>query len=163
LQNRLNGHKIGAGELALRTSPSPGIPNKPKGGQNMFAQNDVNFTDKKWVWVPDNKEGYIAGYIINEEAGSDVVNVRLVNGRETTININDTEKVNPPKFDRVDDMADLGYLNEASVVHNLKQRFFDDLIYTYSGLFLVAVNPYYPLPIYGREYISGYKNKKRNE
>ena len=32
-------------------------------------------------------------------------------------------KMNPPKFDRVDDMADLTYLNEASVVHNLRLRY----------------------------------------
>lgn len=31
--------------------------------------------------------------------------------------------MNPPKFDRVDDMADLTYLNEASVVHNLRLRY----------------------------------------
>ena len=29
-------------------------------------------------------------------------------------------KMNPPKFDRVDDIADLTYFNEASVVHNLR-------------------------------------------
>lgn len=51
------------------------------------------------------------------------------------------DKVNPAKFDKADDMAELTHLNEASVVHNLHQRYMADLIYTYSGLFLVTVNP----------------------
>ncbi|KAJ1938089.1 class II myosin, partial [Linderina macrospora] len=84
-------------------------------------------------------------------------------GRDELVSLNDTEKVNPPKFEKVEDMADLGYLNEASVVHNLKQRYASNMIYTYSGLFLVAVNPYYDLQIYGSEFVAAYRNKKRNE
>lgn len=45
------------------------------------------------------------------------------------VNINDTQKVNPSKFDRVQDMADLSYLNEASVAQNLKMRYLSNLIY----------------------------------
>jgi hypothetical protein len=37
--------------------------------------------------------------------------------------------MNPPKFDKVEDMADLTYLSEASVIHNLRQRYYSDLIY----------------------------------
>lgn len=37
--------------------------------------------------------------------------------------------MNPPKFDKIEDMADLSYLNEASVLYNLKQRYFSNLIY----------------------------------
>ncbi|KAJ2848496.1 class II myosin [Coemansia brasiliensis] len=129
---------------------------------DLFEQANVNFTEKKWVWVPHEKEGFIAGYVVSED-GDDMVTVHLMTGREVPVNINHTEKVNPPKFEKVEDMADLGYLNEASVVHNLKQRYASNLIYTYSGLFLVAVNPYYNLQIYGSEFIAAYKNKKRTE
>jgi myosin protein heavy chain len=44
-------------------------------------------------------------------------------------------KMNPPKFDRVEDIADLTYLNEASVVHNLRLRYGSGAIYV-SGLVL---------------------------
>ena len=37
--------------------------------------------------------------------------------------------MNPPKFDKVEDMADLTCLNEASVLHNLQQRYYSSLIY----------------------------------
>lgn len=43
--------------------------------------------------------------------------------------------MNPPKFDCVEDMADLTSLNETSVAHNLRLRYGSDAIYTYSGLF----------------------------
>lgn len=41
--------------------------------------------------------------------------------------------MNPPKFDKVEDMADLTYLNEASVIHNLRLRYYSDLIYVSSN------------------------------
>lgn len=71
--------------------------------------------------------------------------------------------MNPAKFDKADDMAELTHLNEASVVHNLQIRYEADLIYTYSGLFLVAINPYCPLPIYGNDYVAMYKNRSRED
>jgi myosin protein heavy chain len=37
--------------------------------------------------------------------------------------------MNPPQFDKVADIADLTHLNEASVVHNLRQRYKDGDIY----------------------------------
>lgn len=60
-------------------------------------------------------------------------------------------------------MAELTHLNEASVVHNLHMRYQSDLIYTYSGLFLVTVNPYCPLTIYTNEYINMYKGRSRED
>lgn len=50
------------------------------------------------------------------------------------MNVNDTEKMNPPKFDRTEDMADLTHLNEASVIHNLRLRYGSNLIY------VIAIN-----------------------
>ena len=57
-------------------------------------------------------------------------------------------QVNPPKYDCCEDMSSLTYLNDASVLFNLKQRYVERLIYTYSGLFCIAVNPYKRFPIY---------------
>ncbi|KFH65798.1 hypothetical protein MVEG_07901 [Podila verticillata NRRL 6337] len=119
------------------------------------------FNEKRWVWVEDKDEGYIAAWIGKEEGEN--VEVHLNNGLVKTVHINQTDKMNPPKFDKVEDMADLTYLNEASVIHNLRLRYHSNLIYTYSGLFLVAVNPYRKLAIYTDEVILAYRHKKRHE
>ena len=51
-------------------------------------------------------------------------------------------QVNPPKFDCSEDMANLTYLNDACVLWNSVVRYKNELIYTYSGLFCIAINPY---------------------
>jgi myosin heavy subunit len=72
-------------------------------------------------------------------------------------------QVNPPKFEKCEDMANLTYLNDASVFHNLEVRFKAKLIYTYSGLFCVVVNPYKRFPIYTQTVVKLYVGKRRNE
>merc|ERR1711902_331108 len=72
-------------------------------------------------------------------------------------------QVNPPKFEKIEDMADLTYLNDASVFHNLDVRFKAKLIYTYSGLFCIVVNPYKRYPIYTATCVKMYLGKRRNE
>lgn len=38
-------------------------------------------------------------------------------------------QVNPPKYEKAEDMSNLTYLNDASVLYNLKQRYYHKLIY----------------------------------
>ncbi|XP_072275082.1 myosin-11 [Pyxicephalus adspersus] len=121
----------------------------------------ADWTAKKQVWVPSEKHGFEAASI-KEEKGDEVL-VELENGKKLTLNKDDIQKMNPPKFSKVEDMAELTCLNEASVLHNLRERYFSGLIYTYSGLFCVVVNPYKALPIYSEKIIDMYKGKKRHE
>lgn len=53
--------------------------------------------------------------------------LRMLQQRE--VDAHQVDKVNPAKFDKADDMAELTHLNEASVVHNLRSRYQSDLIY----------------------------------
>merc|ERR1719244_2125639 len=77
------------------------------------------------------------------------VEVEIVEtSKKVLVSRDDMQKMNPPKYDKQEDMADLTCLNEASVLHNIKERYYSGLIYTYSGLFCVVVNPYKRLPIY---------------
>ncbi|KAF7649635.1 hypothetical protein LDENG_00138450 [Lucifuga dentata] len=71
--------------------------------------------------------------------------------------------MNPPKFDKIEDMAMMTHLNEASVLYNLKERYAAWMIYTYSGLFCATVNPYKWLPVYDAEVVAAYRGKKRME
>ena len=60
-------------------------------------------------------------------------------------------------------MANLTFLNDASVFWNLKSRYCNKLIYTYSGLFCIVVNPYKRFPIYTERVVKMYLGKRRNE
>uniref|UniRef100_A0A673IK46 Myosin-11-like n=1 Tax=Sinocyclocheilus rhinocerous TaxID=307959 RepID=A0A673IK46_9TELE len=122
----------------------------------------ADWSAKKLVWVPSEKHGFESASI-KEERGDEVLVELVDNGKKITVNKDDIQKMNPPKFSKVEDMAELTCLNEASVLHNLRERYYSGLIYTYSGLFCVVVNPYKMLPIYSEKIIEMYKGKKRHE
>uniref|UniRef100_A0A8C3MJB4 Myosin-7 n=1 Tax=Geospiza parvula TaxID=87175 RepID=A0A8C3MJB4_GEOPR len=80
-----------------------------------------------------------------------------------TVKEGDVHQQNPPKFDKIEDMAMLTFLHEPAVLFNLKERYAAWMIYTYSGLFCVTVNPYKWLPVYDPQVVAAYRGKKRNE
>uniref|UniRef100_A0A3B4D8B0 Myosin-9 n=1 Tax=Pygocentrus nattereri TaxID=42514 RepID=A0A3B4D8B0_PYGNA len=122
----------------------------------------ADWASKKLVWVPSEKLGFEAGSI-KEEKGDECLVELSDSGKKIKVNKDDIQKMNPPKFNKVEDMAELTCLNEASVLHNLKDRYYSGLIYTYSGLFCVVINPYKNLPIYTEAIVEMYKGKKRHE
>ncbi|CDZ97402.1 nonmuscle myosin heavy chain b [Phaffia rhodozyma] len=127
-------------------------------------ERDAEFAAKKWVWVPDVKEGYLGGWISKELESEHRSIVTLAESNQTvTMPNTELSDMNPPRFDNASDIADLTYLNEASVVHNLRQRYSSGQIYTYSSIFLVAVNPYRSLPIYSQAHIDKYRNRRRED
>ncbi|CRG87628.1 Myosin-11 [Talaromyces islandicus] len=121
-----------------------------------------DFSGKRYVWLKDAEKAFVRGEVVEERGNSELL-VRCEDGSQREVNSENVDKVNPAKFDKADDMAELTHLNEASVVHNLHLRYQSDLIYTYSGLFLVTVNPYCPLPIYTNEYVRMYKGQNRED
>ena len=52
-----------------------------------------------------------------------------------TFKKDDIQQVNPPKFEMTDDMANMTYLNEASVLHNLRARYVNCFIYVSNAQF----------------------------
>ncbi|KAL4657125.1 myosin-7-like [Arapaima gigas] len=80
-----------------------------------------------------------------------------------TVKEADVHPQNPPKFDKIEDMAMFTFLHEPAVLFNLKERYAAWMIYTYSGLFCVTVNPYKWLPVYDQSVVTAYRGKKRSE
>jgi myosin heavy subunit len=119
--------------------------------------------DKTFVWVPDGKGAFYTAEVLKEEG--DMVKVLITEtGQQASFNKNkEVFPMNPPKFDGVDDCAALSNLNEPAVLYNLKLRYDVDIIYTYSGLFCVVINPYKQIPIYTQEIIEHYAGKRRDE
>ena len=94
---------------------------------------------------------------------------------------------NPDILEGVEDLIQLSYLNEPSVLHNLQSRYSQDMIYvclllwlvfptrvifyvisyaalalcmqSKSGPILIALNPFKDVQIYGDDYISAYRQK----
>jgi len=122
----------------------------------------AEWASKKLIWVPDEAQGFAAASVKGEKGEQIEVQVEET-GKRVLVHRDDIQKMNPPKFNKVEDMAELTCLNEASVLHNLKDRYYSGLIYTYSGLFCVVVNPYKKLPIYTERVVELYKGKKRHE
>nr|XP_022917236.1 myosin heavy chain, muscle isoform X6 [Onthophagus taurus] len=116
---------------------------------------------KKSCWVPDDKEGFLLGEIRGTKG--DLVTVGIPGGEEKNFKKEQVTQVNPPKYEKCEDMSNLTYLNDASVLYNLKQRYYHKLIYTYSGLFCVAINPYKRFPVYTNRCAKLYRGKRRNE
>jgi len=129
--------------------------------QSGFAVSDA----KNRVWVPskDKDKVYEQAEILKDDGKT--FSFRNEDGEEKTLPKDEKNYlgVNPPKFDGVEDMGELGHLNEPAVLHNLKKRYDVDLFHTYSGLFLVVVNPYKRLPIYTNEIIDIYRGRPRDK
>ena len=125
-------------------------------------EGENDFSGKRYVWLQDPSSAFSKGWVVSELAGNRLL-VQCDDGSQREVHSESVDKVNPAKFDKADDMAELTHLNEASVVHNLHMRYQADLIYTYSGLFLVTVNPYCPLPIYTENYMKMYRGRSRED
>uniref|UniRef100_A0A665VD08 Myosin, heavy chain 14, non-muscle n=1 Tax=Echeneis naucrates TaxID=173247 RepID=A0A665VD08_ECHNA len=141
---------------------SGAAPGSPTSNSMFSAASQADWAAKRLVWVPSEKHGFESASI-REERG-DEVEVELTDSqRKLTLSREEVQRMNPPRFSKVEDMADLTCLNEASVLHNLRERYYSGLIYTYSGLFCVVVNPYKNLPIYTESIVEMYRGKKRHE
>uniref|UniRef100_A0AAY5K5F6 Myosin motor domain-containing protein n=1 Tax=Esox lucius TaxID=8010 RepID=A0AAY5K5F6_ESOLU len=129
--------------------------------ERMEAQS-TPFDSKNSCYVADVKELYLKGLITARKEGTCTVTVKNPDGT-TEVKDADIYQMNPPKYDKIEDMAMMTYLNEATVLYNLKERYAAWMIYTYSGLFCATVNPYKWLPVYDMEVVNAYRGKKRVE
>uniref|UniRef100_A0A8K9UFV5 Myosin motor domain-containing protein n=1 Tax=Oncorhynchus mykiss TaxID=8022 RepID=A0A8K9UFV5_ONCMY len=120
------------------------------------------FDSKNACYVADKVELYLKGLVTARADGKCTVTVTKPDGRKEFKDA-DIYEMNPPKYDKIEDMAMMTYLNEASVLYNLKERYAAWMIYTYSGLFCATVNPYKWLPVYDEEVVNAYRGKKRVE
>uniref|UniRef100_A0A667XBY4 Myosin heavy chain 7 n=1 Tax=Myripristis murdjan TaxID=586833 RepID=A0A667XBY4_9TELE len=138
------------------------------------------FDMKKECFVPDPDEEYVKASVVSREG--DKVTAETEKGKTVTVKECDVHPQNPPKFDKIEDMAMFTFLHEPAVLFNLKERYAAWMIYvsyhfktseiimqqtkdctTYSGLFCVTVNPYKWLPVYNQEVVVAYRGKKRTE
>ncbi|XP_076870619.1 myosin heavy chain, fast skeletal muscle isoform X2 [Brachyhypopomus gauderio] len=128
--------------------------------ERVEAQN-LPFDAKTAYYVAEPNEMYLKGVLQSKEGGK--ATVKTLCGKVLTVKEDDIYPMNPPKFDKIEDMAMMTHLNEPAVLYNLKERYAAWMIYTYSGLFCVTVNPYKWLPVYDSIVVVAYRGKKRVE
>ena len=91
---------------------------------NRNAFNDpttqAEWTQKKLVWIPHENQGFVSASI-KADRGDEVLVELVDTSKQELVSKDDIQKMNPTKFDKEEDMADLTCLNEASVLHNVKE------------------------------------------
>jgi myosin protein heavy chain len=98
----------------------------PRLGGIVEGEND--FSGKRYVWLRDPTTAFVRGWVV-EDLPEGRILVQCDNGTQQEVEADAVDKVNPAKFDKADDMAELTHLNEPSVIHNLHMRYQADLIY----------------------------------
>ncbi|XP_048841051.1 myosin VIa isoform X7 [Brienomyrus brachyistius] len=116
--------------------------------------------DSKPVWAPHPTEGFQLGVIV--DIGNDSLTIDPLKQRGKTF-LAPINQVFPAEDDvnkQVEDNCSLMYLNEATLLNNVKVRYSKEKIYTFVANILIAVNPYYDIPkLYSLETIQAYRGK----
>uniref|UniRef100_A0A8C5MY75 Myosin VC n=1 Tax=Leptobrachium leishanense TaxID=445787 RepID=A0A8C5MY75_9ANUR len=128
------------------------------------------YTQYNRVWIPDADEVWRSADITKDfKIGDNVLHLLLDDGSDLKYPVDPEKHILPPLRNPdilvgENDLTALSYLHEPAVLHNLKVRFMESkLIYTYSGIILVAINPYKELPIYGDAIIHAYSGQNMGD
>ncbi|XP_070589188.1 unconventional myosin-VI isoform X5 [Erythrolamprus reginae] len=116
--------------------------------------------DGKPVWAPHPTDGFQMGSIV--DIGPDGLTIEPVNQKGKTFfaAINQVFPAEEDSKKDVEDNCSLMYLNEATLLHNIRVRYSKDRIYTYVANILIAVNPYFDIPkLYSLDIIKKYQGK----
>ncbi|KAF2360204.1 Myosin N-terminal SH3-like [Trinorchestia longiramus] len=114
------------------------------------------------VWVTDPVQGFILGSIVDLNPEGVTVEPVTKQRNATPITVS-YDRVYPAEDDDnkdVDDNCALMYLNEATLLNNVRVRYSKDKIYTYVANILIAVNPYFEVKnLYTLDTIHKYQGK----
>lgn len=112
------------------------------------------------MWAPHPAEGFQMGNIVDIGADSLTIEPLGQKGKTFLALINQVFPAEEDSKKDVEDNCSLMYLNEATLLHNIKVRYSKDRIYTYVANILIAVNPYFDIPkIYSSDTIKLYQGK----
>ncbi|KEY66548.1 hypothetical protein S7711_08051 [Stachybotrys chartarum IBT 7711] len=107
------------------------------------------------AWQPDAAEGWVASELISKTINGDKATLvfQLDNGEEKSIDVSVEglqrgsdpalpPLMNPSMLEASDDLTNLSHLNEPAVLQAIRLRYLQKEIYTYSGIVLIATNPF---------------------
>ncbi|SCZ93083.1 BZ3500_MvSof-1268-A1-R1_Chr6-2g08450 [Microbotryum saponariae] len=132
------------------------------------------------TWHEDRTSGWIAGQVtasslddshehvqleFETEAGQ-IIKVSTSLSALSRASASDTTLPplrNPPLLEATEDLTNLSHLNEPGVLHTILHRYSLRQIYTYSGIVLVAVNPFSSLSVYAPSIVQAYAGRRKGE
>uniref|UniRef100_A0A674EGK4 Unconventional myosin-VI n=1 Tax=Salmo trutta TaxID=8032 RepID=A0A674EGK4_SALTR len=116
--------------------------------------------DGKPVWAPHPADGFQLGTIVDIGANSLSIEPLKQGQKIFTAQINQVFPAEDDVNKHVEDNCSLMYLNEATLLNNIRVRYSKDKIYTFVANILIAVNPYVDLPkLYAPETIKQYHGR----
>ncbi|XP_073482934.1 unconventional myosin-VI isoform X5 [Aquarana catesbeiana] len=116
--------------------------------------------DGKCVWAPHPTDGFQLGNIVDIGPDSLTIEPLHQKGKTFLAAINQVFPAEEDTAKHVEDNCSLMYLNEATLLHNIKVRYSKDKIYTYVANILIAINPYFDVPkLYTSDIIKQYHGK----
>lgn len=108
------------------------------------------------------KDGKHALKVISETDESQVFTVETESLNEDNSDLPPLR--NPPILEAAEDLTSLSYLNEPAVLHAIKVRYSQLNIYTYSGIVLIAMNPFQKIDqLYSQDIVQAYAGRRRGE
>lgn len=130
-----------------------------------------------FVWLVDKEQRWLSGEVKSfavAEDGRAAITVKNEQGEETTVkgaskDAGAEEGGLPPlqntaEFRTINDLTRLPHLNEPSILEVIRNRFSDRCLYTYSGIVLIAVNPFADTTsYYAPDVIRSYIGRSREE
>ena len=135
-----------------------------------------NWTKGTRAWFPNTEEGFVPGELktINSlQDGKVALQFALQDGSSQTVETTKEalqtgqdpklpQLMNPPQFEAAEDLTNLSHLNEAAILHAIKLRYSQKEIYTYSGMVLIATNPFARVDsLYVPQMVQIYTGKQR--
>ncbi|KAG7582629.1 IQ motif EF-hand binding site [Arabidopsis suecica] len=158
-----SGHGVFVEEQSLGDDVDSGAATMPLPQSDERRWSDTSAYARKkilqsWIQLPNGN--WELGKILSTSGEESVIS--LPEGKVIKVISETLVPANPDILDGVDDLMQLSYLNEPSVLYNLNYRYNQDMIYTKAGPVLVAVNPFKEVPLYGNRYIEAYR-KRSNE
>ena len=103
---------------------------------------------------------YAKGRVVSEGAGDGgLVAVEDEQGVVHQVEEASVFPVNPAMLEKVDDLTELTFLHEPGILHVLKERFDESVLYTHAGPVLVALNPFKQVDLYSKEYVDRYVSR----
>lgn len=127
------------------------------------------------AWFPSQTDAYIGGRLLDKRKAGDKVQLifELDDGSKQVVETNEAALsetrnaslpplANPPMFEAAEDLTNLSHLNEPAILQAIKLRYAQKEIYTYSGIVLIATNPFARVDsLYVPQMVQIYAGKQR--